>query len=194
MGEKREIRYSLLVISSEDKFFSFFSRAMDSRRYETVDVIKSAAQARRELLTRTYDVVVINMPLSDETGMELSVDISEKYNSGVILVTSEDKKWDTGNYVSDYGVMVLSKPISGQALSQSVRTLCGIQRKFRHEQKRAITLEDKMKEIRIVNKAKWILIDKEGMSEENAHRRIEKAAMDRCVSKGQIAREIIDSH
>ena len=48
-----------------------------------------------------------------------------------------------------------------------------------------------MEEIRIVNKAKWILIDREHMTEEEAHRYIEKTAMDMCVSKRTIAEKII---
>jgi response regulator NasT len=56
---------------------------------------------------------------------------------------------------------------------------------------KAVSIEDKMKEIRLVNKAKWLLIDKEKMAEPDAHRYIEKEAMDRCVSKSAVAEEII---
>jgi response regulator NasT len=51
-----------------------------------------------------------------------------------------------------------------------------------------------MEEIRIVNRAKWILINELSMSEPEAHRYIEKQAMDRCISKGQIAKEIINTY
>ncbi len=48
-----------------------------------------------------------------------------------------------------------------------------------------------MAEIRLINRAKWVLIEKQGMSEQDAHRYIEKQAMDRCVSKRIIAEEIL---
>ena len=51
-----------------------------------------------------------------------------------------------------------------------------------------------MMEIKIVNRAKWTLINSLNMSEEDAHRYIEKQAMDRCVSKRAIAEEIIRSY
>ena len=41
------------------------------------------------------------------------------------------------------------------------------------EQKTA-SIEEKMAEIRLVNRAKWLLIDREGMTEQDAHRFIEK--------------------
>ncbi len=51
-----------------------------------------------------------------------------------------------------------------------------------------------MEEIRLVNRAKWILIDVLGMSENDAHRYIEKQAMDRCVTKAEVARGIISTY
>jgi len=51
-----------------------------------------------------------------------------------------------------------------------------------------------MNEIRLVNRAKWLLISELKMTEPDAHRYIEKQAMDRCVSKRRIAEEIIKTY
>ena len=51
-----------------------------------------------------------------------------------------------------------------------------------------------MEEIRLVNRAKWLLISALNMHESDAHRYIEKQAMDRCVSKRQVAEEIIKTY
>ncbi len=48
-----------------------------------------------------------------------------------------------------------------------------------------------MSDIRLVNRAKWILIASRSMDEAEAHRWIEKQAMDRCLTKREIAEEII---
>ena len=45
--------------------------------------------------------------------------------------------------------------------------------------------------IRLVNRAKWLLIDQLKMTEADAHRYIEKQAMDSCTSKKVVAEEII---
>ncbi len=52
-------------------------------------------------------------------------------------------------------------------------------------------LQDKLEELRLVDRAKCILIALEGMSEEEAHKYIEKNAMDMRMSKKQIAQKII---
>ena len=49
-----------------------------------------------------------------------------------------------------------------------------------------------MKEIRIVSQAKCLLVEKEHLTEAEAHSRIGKLAMDRCISRRAVAEEIID--
>ena len=51
-----------------------------------------------------------------------------------------------------------------------------------------------MEEIRLVNRAKWRLIEVLKMTEAQAHRYIEKQAMDRCVNRRTIASEILAAY
>ena len=48
-----------------------------------------------------------------------------------------------------------------------------------------------MEEIRLVNRAKWLLIEQLKMTEAEAHRHIEKQAMDRCVTRRAVAEDIL---
>ena len=66
--------------------------------------------------------------------------------------------------------------------------------KLRKTEKKTLSIEEKMEEIRIVNRAKWLLISELKMDEQRAHRYIEKQAMDQCVSKKVIAEEIIKTY
>lgn len=65
--------------------------------------------------------------------------------------------------------------------------------RLRRLEKKASTVEEKMEEIRLVNRAKWVLIETHHMSEPDAHRYIEKQAMDRCTSRKEIAQEILQT-
>ena len=42
-----------------------------------------------------------------------------------------------------------------------------------------------------MNRAKWRLIQEQGLTEQEAHRYIEKQAMDRCVTRRTVAEEIL---
>ena len=61
-------------------------------------------------------------------------------------------------------------------------------------EKKAVTLQEKMEEIRLVNRAKWLLIEELKMTEQEAHRYIEKQAMDRCVTRRAVAEQILSTY
>ena len=55
-------------------------------------------------------------------------------------------------------------------------------------------VEQRIEDIRIVNRAKCLLIQYTRLTEEEAHRFIEKQAMDRRLTKREIAEEILRQH
>lgn len=79
-------------------------------------------------------------------------------------------------------------------VAHTLNFMAGIRERLRKLENKSLSMEEKMKEIRLVNRAKWVLIDELKMSEADAHRYIEKQAMDRCVSRREIAEEIISTY
>ena len=55
-------------------------------------------------------------------------------------------------------------------------------------------LSAKIEELRIISRAKGVLIDQLRMSEAEAHRYIEKQAMDRCISRRAVAEKILSAY
>ena len=51
-----------------------------------------------------------------------------------------------------------------------------------------------MEEIRLVNRAKMLLMQNLNMSEADAHRYIEKEAMNRCIKRTNLSEEIIKTY
>ena len=178
---------SILIVSGSEQFTALFQKAISKNRLIAAASVKGAAAARRRVMERNYDIVVIIAPLQEEFGHELALDLSEKGNSSVLLIVPSEVYDAVLEKVTDYGVLVLSKPFSG-----SIGFLLAEQRRLLRLEKRVRTLEEKMEEIRIVSKAKLLLIEKRQMSEEEAHRHIGKQAMDHGVTRRQAAEQILD--
>ena len=96
--------------------------------------------------------------------------------------------------ICDYVVFSIRKPISPQYVLQALDWLKATRERLRRLEKKSMSLQEKMDEIKIINRAKWTLINSLKMSEQDAHRYIEKQAMDRCVSKREIAENIIHTY
>jgi response regulator NasT len=95
--------------------------------------------------------------------------------------------------VEDAGVITLGKPCSAQNIRQAAALMTATRSKLADMEKKTATLEEKMEEIRLVNRAKWMLIERRGMDEASAHRYIEKLAMDARQTRRLVALTLIRS-
>ena len=91
-------------------------------------------------------------------------------------------------------VLTLPKPVTRQTLSQSLQVLCATRERLRRMEEKQVSVEKKIEEIRLVNRAKWLLIECLSMTEADAHRYIERQAMDLRISKREMAENIIKTY
>ena len=190
----KERAYSILIVSAADKFNTSLQDLFPDFKYYPVHFETSISAAKRALLEREYDFVAINSPLPDDDGISFSIDICTGKSSVVLLFVRNELYNSIFDKVSIHGVYTLPKPTSKQIINQALDWMASTKERLRKLEKKAVSLEDRMQEIRIVNRAKWILIDELKMTESDAHRYIEKQAMDRCISKKEIAENIIKTY
>lgn len=190
----KEHVYSILIVSASSSFASSLSGLIPETRYHPVDKTASINAAKRILAEKTYDFVIINAPLPDDAGTRFAIDTSTGRQTAVLLLLKEDVHSEIHDLVAAYGVFTLPKPTSRPTMLHALGWLESARERLRLFEKKSISIEDKMAEIRLVNKAKWILISQLHMSEPDAHRYVEKQAMDRCVSRKCIAEEIIRTY
>lgn len=187
----RERFYSILVVSATDNFTSAFSDLLPKTRYYPIHSVTSISAAKRAVTEKTFDFIVINAPLPDDFGTCFAIDICATKQSAVLLLVKNDFHAEIHDKVAEHGVFTLPKPISKPIMLHSLSWMESARERLRQLEKKSLSIEEKMAEIRLVNKAKWILISELQMSEPDAHRYIEKQAMDRCTAKRSIAEEII---
>ena len=187
----RERFYSILIVSATDSFTSAFADLLPETRYYPIYTVTSVSAAKRALAEKAFDFVIINAPLPDDAGTRFAIDICTSKQSAVLLLAKSDVHADIHDRVAEYGVFTLPKPTSKPTMIHALNWMESARERLRQFEKKSLSIEEKMAEIRLVNKAKWILISELTMSEPEAHRYIEKQAMDRCISKRTIAEEII---
>lgn len=189
-----EQTYSVLVVSAAQKFQEALTQMLPGSEYYPVCTVTNIAAARRELLSRSFDFIIVNAPLPDEFGTRFAIDASQNPGSVVLLLVRAEVYEETNAKVIPQGIFTLSKPVAAQTLQQGLKWMASARERLRRMEKKATSIEEKMEEIRLVNRAKWLLIEQLKMSEADAHRYIEKQAMDRCLSRREIALGIIKTY
>ena len=179
----------VMLASTSPKTSEVLAPILRSSRLQQVGQAESAIQVRKQLYEKAPDIVIINTPLSDELGTQLAVELADR-NLAVLLLVKNDLQDQISYQMEPHGILTLSKPVSGSALIQALSFLRPFRMKLLEMEHQRISLETKMKEIRLVNRAKWLLIAHESMTEAEANRWIEKTAMDACRKKAAIADDI----
>lgn len=138
------------------------------------------------------DIMILKLPLRDEAGLEEILDIAQKNSRLQILLMVRREGFEQTAYrCRNYKIFVLSMPVQMQIMTQAVRFMLSIQRQTAEYGQEILRLKKKLGEIGYITKAKCLLIEKRGMTEEQAHYYLEREAMDRCAPKKEIALEII---
>lgn len=185
-------RYRILIVSRAEKMADLFRETFPGPQYKDVSCTAAAGDAKRLCVSHMYDILIINTPLADDFGVRTAIDLSEQHhNMGILLLVKNEMYEQVVCQVEDYGIIALPKPTTKQNLYIAVKMLSALQMKIKRTEKESRRLKEKMQELRTIDRAKWILVDQRKMSEPDAHRYIERKAMDRCVRKIEIAEEIL---
>lgn len=182
--------HSILIVSASGQFDAIVKRSL--KGFTTIDVVKSGSLARRAVLEKEYDIMVVDFPLNDETGTDLVLDTAEKSRTSILIVVPKEVYEDVLEKVTDYGILVLPKPFPKGRVDKAVRFLAAVQTRSLKLEKKIISVEEKMEELRLVSRAKILLVEKKNMTEDEAHRYIGKAAMDNGVSRKRVAEKILE--
>ena len=179
------------LIVSTTEYASKFAALLARIDYTSVIQAHSGTEARRLLSESEYDLVIINTPLVDEFGNDLSVYATENTKASVILLVKEDISEAVEERVQDYGVAVMTNPLAQEDVFRTIKVLSANRRRLDRLMTNNRLLLKKIEELKLVDRAKCLLIMHNKMTEQEAHKYIEKKAMDMRVSKQEVARKII---
>lgn len=196
-GEKQsssERVYKVALVSSSEKFNGAMLPLLPKNRFSPIGVYRDAKSARRVIFKEKPDIVIINTPLPDDFGTSLALDVSETDGVCVLLFTRAENFSELSSVLAPHGVLTLPKPTSPELTEEVVELMCATRERLRRIEIKKSFAEERMEDIRVVNKAKWFLIEQLKMTEQEAHRYIEKQAMDRCVTKRVIAENILSTY
>ena len=179
--------YSVLLVTKDTKISSLVSAMLFPPMFE-LSVCQDFNEARRKCDERLFNIVLVDF--AEGEGTDFAVDISD--SSSTILLFSPQEHFDQISYkVESYGILTLVSPFDQFYFYNMIKIAIAVQYKVQVLTSKATKLKEKMEEIRLVNRAKLLLMQKKGLSEQDAHRHLEKEAMDTGAKKTTVAEIII---
>ena len=154
--------------------------------------VKGAVEARRMITGDAYALAMINAPLPDETGLELAIDLARRTTAAVILLVKTELAPMISDAATEAGVLIVTKPVMPQLFEQTVRVGMACRNRMLLYKSENEKLQKKYEELKIVDRAKCLLIEHMRITEEEAHRVLEKEAMNMRLPRVRVAKLVLE--
>ena len=154
--------------------------ALESGGEFTCLTCRSAAQVKRTVGKLRLDLVVCGFKLADESCESLYYDLPQR--CAMLMVAPQDRL----DLCAAPGIFRLPAPVNRTELLASVRLLAQL------AQAREAPIRRSELEREAVERAKELLMARDGMTEEQAHRFLQRRSMDRGVRMAATARQVLD--
>ena len=169
----------VFVISSNAALLDSVAATLTAAGYQLAGSATDAEEARSRLQYSDVDIIILISPIGAETGDHLAKDLCYiKPDCGLIIAVSDEKRPLFAKRLSDTLAFLIAKPINKAALLQALAHMQQALSVVSACRQKQTQLEKKLDDLRIISRAKNILISNLHMTEQQAHSYIQKQSMD----------------
>ena len=183
-----------LLVSSSEAQTQRISALLTRARIIPFDHAGSARQALEQFDAGGIDGVLIAEPIAGSSGRELALQLKKRHCMAVLLLAAPEHADAAAALLEQSGVLVLPNDAPESLIVQTIRLLTAVRIQLEQMQHKTEKLEAKVADIRIINRAKLLLVQHLQMTETEAHKYIEKQAMDTSMRRRTIAENIIRTY
>ena len=159
-----------------------------------VDAAASGLEALEKLERFPFELLFVDIKMPGMDGIEAGRVLTEERISPVLLLTAYSQH-DLVERAKDAGVMAyIVKPFHEADLAPAIEVALRRWQEFRSLEKEVEDLKEALETRKLVDRAKGILMDTQGLSEADAFRRIQKTSMDQRKPMKEVAEAIVLAH
>ena len=189
MIQKEAVRNALIISDDAALSASLLSILKDAG-YDDIDLSAASGTALPELRS----LVIADSHLPGDAAMKRALDLYDPMTADLMILVDSSLYLQYREAVAGQDVYLLPKPLSPSIVSVALDWIASAREKAARFRSDKASVEETIDELRLVNRAKWLLITELKMDEPHAHRYIEKQAMDRSITKREVAAEIIRTY
>lgn len=140
------------------------------------------------------DAVIVSAPLRSEFGLNFVAETSRKTSAPIIVLARADIAEDVQSRIKFTGAFVLAKPFPKSLLAQTVKMALVAKENMNRLEQEKTELLGQLDDVKTIDRAKCCLIEYLNLTENQAHRHIQKLAMDTRRTQREIAEDILRTY
>lgn len=162
--------------------------------YNVVGEASDGATAVRLAREQLPDLVLMDIKMPELDGLEAARILTAENIAPVVLLTAYSQK-ELVERAQQAGVVgYLVKPFRDSDIQPAIEVALARFEEFRAVRDQVQTLEESLETRKIVDRAKGVLMDAQGLKEADAFRRIQKLSMDSRKSMREVAEAVLLAH
>lgn len=149
----------------------------------------------REMFSgKNFDIAAAVLPFEEEFGADAVSMICKTYNISMVVFVPSKVYDEVSVRLAASGAVILPKSVSRGVAVSAFRFAAVNKGRIDELIRENSTLKDMVSEMRLVNRAKCVLIEYLRVSEKDAHRQLQKLAMDKRITLNEAAEDVLKTY
>ncbi len=182
---------SVLIVDEDPGRSAILEQALSDGGCRVIAKLTSGEQLAAQVQRYQPDVIIIDLDSPDRDTLEQMRTIHRDQPRPIVMFAEDDDS-GTINQAIKAGVSAyIVDGLEGKRVKPVIEVAIARFREYQALREELATVKDSLEERKQIDRAKALLIKRQGMSEEQAHQALRKLAMDQGKKLGEAARNVI---
>jgi response regulator NasT len=183
----------VLIADDERPVAAGLQNQLEAQGYDVVAVVDDGQRAI-EVCRRTLpDIVIMDIEMPGLDGLSAARQIARDPGTPVVILTAHGHPNLVEQAVQDGVIQYLLKPVTTPSLHAAIQTAVARWREAKTLRDSVNALELTLRERKLIERAKGILMTRRGLSEPEAFRLLQRQSQDRRMPMAKLAESIVQA-
>ncbi len=183
----------VLVADDERPVASGLKGQLESLGYDVVAVVDDGQRAVEVCRRSLPHVVLMDIEMPGMDGLSAARQIAEDPGTPVIILTAHGHPNLVDKAIQGGVVQYLLKPVTSSALHAAIQTALAQSHELRTLRQEVADLETTLRDRKIIERAKGILMNRRNMTEAEAFRFLQRQSQDKRLPMAKLAESIVQA-
>jgi len=183
----------ILIADDERPVAASLQNLLETLGYDVVAVVDDGHRAVHVCRRTLPDVVLMDIEMPGLDGLSAARQIAQDPGTPVIILTAHGHPNLIDQAVQDGVIQYLLKPVTSPALHAAIQTAVAQARELKSLRESVASLELTLRERKLIERAKGILMTRRNLTEPEAFRFLQRQSQDRRMPMAKLAESIVQA-
>ena len=185
--------YKVLIADDEKPVAAGLQAQLEALGYDVIAVVNDGHHAIEVCRRSLPDVVLMDIEMPGLDGLSAARQIVKEPGTPVIILTAHGHPNLIDQAVEDGVLYYLLKPVTSPSLHAALQVAVARAREIRSLRENVNTLELTLRERKLIERAKGILMSRRNLPEAEAFRLLQRQSQDRRMPMAKLAESIVQA-